>query len=91
MTIEVKEFIKRNYEIQQVNDEVVLIKKTFKDDEGKLKYKLRIILDAEGFDPEGEFQGRNISYLRLQTDDRTTVDEIEEFFESAHRAFGGEK
>ena len=55
MTIEVKEFIKRNYEIQQVNDEVVLIKKTFKDDEGKLKYKLRIVLDADGFDPEGEF------------------------------------
>ena len=91
MTIDVKEFIKRNYEVQQINDSTVLIKKTFKDDEGKLKYKLRIILDTEGFDPEGEFSGKHISYLRLQTDDRTTVDEIEEFFESAYRAFGVEK
>ena len=87
MAIDVKEFIRRNYEVQQVNDNTVLIKKLFKDDTGSTKYKISIILDSDGFDPEAEFCTAPVSYVRLQTDDRTTVDEIEEFFESAYKAF----
>jgi len=83
--IEVKEFVEKNYDVRQVSDDTVLISKTFKEG-NKTKYKLRIILDHEGFDPEAEFNEKSISFLRLQVNEDTTVTDIEVFFENAYNA-----
>ena len=86
--IEVKEFIAKGYSINELPNDLIVIHKAVKDSTG-VKYKIRILLDKDGFDPEVEYNSKPVSYLRLEIDEKITLDEIESTFESTWIALGG--
>lgn len=88
MTIDVKEFIAKGYSINELPNDLIVIHKVVKDEVG-VKYKIRILLDTDGFDPEVEYNSKPVSYLRLEIDEKTTLDEIEGTFEETWVALGG--
>lgn len=85
---DVKEFINKGYDIRELPDNLIIIHKNIKDDKG-VKYKIRILLDTDGFDPEAEYNSKPVSYVRLEIDEKTNLDEIEGFFESTWVGLGG--
>ena len=87
MTIDIKEFVAKGYSINELPNDLVVIHKVVKDSTG-VKYKIRILLDKDGLDPEAEYNSKPVSYLRLEIDEKITLDEIESTFESTWVAFG---
>lgn len=88
MTIDIKEFVAKGYSINELPNDLVVIHKVVKDSTG-VKYKIRILLDKDGLDPEAEYNSKPVSYLRLEIDEKITLDEIESTFESTWLALGG--
>jgi hypothetical protein len=86
--IDIKEFVAKGYSINELPNDLIVIHKVVKDKVG-VKYKIRILLDKDGFDPEVEYNSKPVSYLRLETDEKTTLDEIEGTFEETWVVLGG--
>ena len=85
--IDVKEFVEKGYQFYELPDNIIVLHKVVKDKIG-VKYKIRILLDTDGFDPEVEYNSKPVSYLRLEIDEKITLDEIESTFENAWVALG---
>lgn len=85
--INVKEFVNNNYQITELPENIVLLHKIVKDSVG-VKYKIRILLDTDEFDPEAEYNSKPVSYIRLEIDEKITLNEIEDMFENAWVALG---
>ena len=85
--IDVKEFIAKGYSINELPNDLIVIHKAVKDKLG-IKYKIRILLDTDGFDPEVEYNSKPVSFLRLEIDEKSTLDEIEGTFEEIWVALG---
>lgn len=78
---DVKDFVSNNYQITELPDNIILLHKVVNDSVG-VKYKIRILLDTDGFDPEAEYNSYPVSYLRLEIDEKITLNEIEDMFEN---------
>lgn len=85
--IDVKDFVNNNYQITELPENIILLHKVVKDTVG-VKYKIRILLDTDGFDPEAEYNSYPVSYLRLEIDEKITLNEIEDMFENTWVALG---
>lgn len=85
--IDVKEFVQKGYQFYELPDNIIVLNKVVKDKLG-VKYKIRILLDTDGFDPEAEYNSKPVSYLRLEIDEKSTLDEVEDTFENAWVALG---
>lgn len=86
--IDIKEFVEKGYQFYELPDNIIVLHKVVKDKLG-VKYKIRILLDTDGFDPEVEYNTTPRSYLRLEIEEDSTLDEIEDVFENAWVALGG--
>lgn len=81
--LEPKDFLAKGYVAKEVMPNLWLLKKTIKG-----KYTIKVLVDEDSIEPEVQFESSPVSTLTLQVDNRTSIEDIEEFFETMYNSLG---
>lgn len=81
--IELKDFISKGYKSRQISDSMLLLSKKVKKD-----YVIKIIVDVkdEYIEPFIELDTSPVGTICVAIDNRTSIEDIEEFFSTVYNA-----
>lgn len=86
--LKVNDFTNNGYTVTGLTpNSLYLLKKQVSDTKGN-KYCIKVFIEEDSIEPEVWYNSKPVSTVQLQIDAKTTLQEIEEFFENIWNAIG---